>query len=58
MIINLNLSKVDEAKMREVIKKDKRPFTQNDVKRWFLEALNRAYISWSRVYKTTNFPNL
>ena len=58
MMINLKLSKVDEAKMREVMKKQRRPFTQMDVKRFFLDQINRAYISWSRVYKTTNFPNL
>ena len=45
MIINLNLNKVDEAKMREVIKKDRRPFTQAEVKRWFLDQLNRSYIN-------------
>ncbi len=45
MMINLNLTKVDEAKLREVIKKQRRPFTQNDVKRFFLDALNRAYVS-------------
>ena len=39
------LSKVDEAKMREVMKKQRRPFTQNDVKRFFLDQLNRAYVS-------------
>tara|TARA_A100001011_G_scaffold107657_1_gene114232 strand:- start:170 stop:307 length:138 start_codon:yes stop_codon:yes gene_type:complete len=45
MMINLNLNKVDEAKMREVMKKDRRPFTQAEVKRWFLEQLNRSYMS-------------
>ena len=45
MMINLNLNKVDEAKMREVIKKDRKPFTQSEVKRWFLEQLNRSYIN-------------
>ena len=45
MIINLNLNKVDEAKMRELIKKDRRPFTQAEVKRWFLEELDRSYIN-------------
>jgi len=44
MMINLNLNKVDEAKMREVIKKDRRPFTQAEVKGWFLDQLNRSYI--------------
>ena len=44
-MINLNLSKVDEAKMREVMKKQKRPFTQVDVKGFFLDALNRAYMN-------------
>ncbi len=28
MMIHLNLNKVDEAKMRELMKKDRRPFTQ------------------------------
>ncbi len=45
MMITLKLSKVDEAKMRDVMKKQRRPFTQNDVKRFFLDAINRAYIS-------------
>ena len=45
MVINLNLNKVDEAKMREVMKKDRRTFTQAEVKRWFLEQLNRSYIN-------------
>jgi hypothetical protein len=44
MMINLKLSKVDEAKMREVMRKDRRPFTQAEVKRWFLDQLNRSYI--------------
>ena len=44
MMINLNLNKVDEAKMRDVIKKDRRPFTQVEVKRWFLDKLNRSYM--------------
>ena len=43
MMINLNLNKVDEAKMREVMKKDRRPFTQAEFKRWFLDQLNRTY---------------
>ena len=45
MMINLKLSKVDEAKMREVMKKQRRPFTQNDVKKFFMDALSRAYLS-------------
>ena len=45
MMINLNLNKVDEAKMREVMKKDRRPFTSAEVKRWFLDQLNRSYIN-------------
>ena len=45
MMINLKLSKVDEAKMREVMKKQRRSFTQNDVKRFFLDQINRAFIS-------------
>ena len=45
MRVNLNLNKVDEAKMREVIKKDRRPFTQAEVKRWFLDQVNRSYIN-------------
>ena len=45
MMIQLNLNKVDEAKMREVMKKDRRSFTQAEVKRWFLDQLNRTYKS-------------
>ena len=45
MMINLNLNKVDEAKMREVMKKDRRPFTREEVKKWFLDQLNRSYIN-------------
>ena len=43
MMINLNLNKVDEAKMKEVMRKDRRPFTQLEVKQWFLDQLNRSY---------------
>ena len=43
MMINLNLNKVDEAKMRIVMKKDLRPFTQAEVKKWFLDQVNRFY---------------
>ena len=45
MMINLNLNRVDEAKMREVMKKDRRPFTQAEVKTWFLDQLNRSYLN-------------
>ena len=45
MMINLNLSKVDEAKMREVMRLQRRPFTQAEVKRFFMDQINRAYIS-------------
>mgnify|MGYP004146443607 FL=1 len=45
MMINLKLNKVDEAKLREVLKQRRRPFTQMDVKRFFLDQINRAYIS-------------
>ena len=45
MMINLNLNKVDEAKMREVIKRDRRPFTQAEVKKWFLDQLNKTYLN-------------
>ena len=43
MMINLNLNKVDEAKMKEVMRKDPRPFTQVELKQWFLDQLNRSY---------------
>ena len=42
-MINLNLNKVDEAKMKEVMRKDRRPFTQLEVKQWFFDQLNRSY---------------
>ena len=45
MLINLKLTKVDEAKLREVIRQRRRPFTQADVKQFFMDALNRAYVS-------------
>ncbi len=44
MMINLNLTKVEEAKLREVIKERRRPFTQAEVKQFFRDALNRAYV--------------
>ncbi len=44
MMININLNKVDETKMREVMRKDRRPFTQLEIKQWFLDQLNRSYI--------------
>ena len=43
MMINLNLNKVDEAKMKKVMRKDRRPFTQVEVKQWFLDQLNQSY---------------
>ncbi len=43
MNINLKLSKIDELKLREVMKKDRRPFFQGEVKRWFLDQLNNSY---------------
>ena len=45
MMINLNLNKVDEAKMKEVMRKDRRAFTQLEVKQWFLDQLNLSYIN-------------
>ena len=48
MMIPLNLSKVDEAKMREVLRNQRLPFTQANVKRFFLDQINRAYVSLSR----------
>ncbi len=45
MNLNLKLSKIDELKLREVMKKDRRPFTTKDVQRFFLDQLNRAFIS-------------
>ena len=39
MIIHLNLNKVDEAKMREVMKRDHKQYSQAELKRWFLEQL-------------------
>ena len=45
MLVSLNLTKIDELKLKDVMKKQRRPFTQADVKRFFLDALNRAYIS-------------
>ncbi len=44
MNINLKLSKIDELKLREVMKKDRRPFIQGEVKRWFLDKLNNSYL--------------
>tara|TARA_Y100000589_G_scaffold320072_1_gene349533 strand:+ start:88 stop:225 length:138 start_codon:yes stop_codon:yes gene_type:complete len=43
MNIHLNLNNVDEVKMREVMKKEQRLFILAEVKRWFLEELNRNY---------------
>ena len=45
MIISLNLNKVDEAKMREVFRKQRRAYSQAEIKRFFLDQLQRAYIS-------------
>ena len=45
MNINLKLSPSDETKLRIVMKKDRRPFTTKDAQRFFLDALNRAFIS-------------
>lgn len=45
MIISLKLSKVDEAKLREVMKKDRLAFSQTEVKRFFYDAINRRYVS-------------
>ena len=45
MIINLKLTKVDEAKLREVMRIQRRAFSQNEVKRYFYDAINRSYVS-------------
>ena len=45
MNINLKLSPTDETKLKIVMKKDRRPFTTKDVQRFFLDALNRAFVS-------------
>jgi len=45
MNINLKLSPTDETKLKVVMKNQKRPFTTRDVQRFFLDALNRAFIS-------------
>ena len=45
MLINLKLSPSDETKLRIVMKKDRRPFTTKDAQRFFLDQLNRAFIS-------------
>ena len=56
MMINLNLNKVDEAKMKEVMRKDRRPFTQLEVKQWFLDQLNRSYTT-KLIQKINKFIN-
>ena len=45
MIINLKLTKVDEAKLLENMRKKKMAFSQNEVKRYFYDLLNRDYVS-------------
>ena len=45
MIINLKLTKVDEAKLRENMRKKKMVFTQTEAKRYFYDLLNRDYVS-------------
>ena len=45
MMINLNINKVDEEKLKIALKKQRRPFTQADVKRFLLDSINRAYVS-------------
>ena len=45
MIINLKLSPSDEQKLKIVMKKDRRPFTTRDAQRFFLDQLNRAFVS-------------
>ncbi len=45
MNINLKLSPTDETKLKVVMKKQKRPYTTRDAQRFFLDALNREFIS-------------
>ncbi len=45
MNLNLKLSPSDETKLKIVMKKDRRPFTTKEVQRFFLDALNRAFVS-------------
>jgi len=45
MNINLKLTPTDETKLKVVMKRDKRPMTTKDVQRFFLDQLNRAFIS-------------
>ena len=45
MNLNLKLSPTDETKLKMVLKKDRRPYTTKEAQRFFLDALNRAFIS-------------
>ena len=45
MNLNLKLSPSDETKLKICLKKDRRPFTTKEAQRFFLDALNRAFVS-------------
>ncbi len=43
MNITLNIDKVREEKLKNAMRKDKRPFTQNEVKSFFLDYIDHRY---------------
>ncbi len=44
MNIQIKLNTVQEAELKEVIKKDKRPYTQQEIKKLFTDMLHRQYL--------------
>ena len=44
MNIQIKLDPVKQAELKEVMKKDRRPFTQQEIKKLFTDMLHRQYL--------------
>ena len=44
MNIQIKLNTVQEAELKEVMKKDRRTYTQQEIKRLFTDMLHRQYL--------------
>ncbi len=44
MQINVTLNKVQEAQLREIFKREKRVWTNQEVKRYVTDNINRQYL--------------
>ena len=44
MLINVNMNKVQEAQLREIFKRQKRVWTNQEVKKYITDSINREYL--------------